>query len=105
MSELKVFHEQVKRGELDAVRAAVAEDPELLNATNEAGQSAFLLAKYYGQKDTADYLLSLNPTLDIFTLAVAGKQEGVIAEIERDPALFQAHSSDGWTVLHLAAFF
>jgi ankyrin repeat protein len=105
MPDLKVFHEQVKRGDVNAVRTAVAEDPALLDATNETGQNAFLLAKYYGQHATADYLLSLNPSLDVFTSAVAGKQEKVLSDIEHDPSLLSAHSGDGWTVLHLAAFF
>jgi uncharacterized protein len=105
MSDVKAFHESVKRGDIDAVRAVVAESPDLLNAKNEAGQNAILLAKYYGQSDTANYLLSLGPALDIFTAAAAGKQEIVLREIERDGTLLEATSGDGWTVLHLAAFF
>ena len=30
---------------------------------------------------------------------------GSCAELDRDPALIAAHSTDGWTPLHLAAFF
>ncbi len=105
MPDLKTFHEQVKRGDLDGVRAALAEDPSLLNAANEAGQTAFLLAKYYRQEDTAGYLLGLNPKLDIFQACVAGETQAVLSEIDRDPTLLEKRSSDGWTPLHLAAFF
>jgi len=105
MSELKAFHEQVKNGDIEGVRAAIAEDPSLLNATNEAGQSPFLLAKYYRQEKTADFLLSLHPQLDVFNASVAGQVSDVLAAIDRDPSLLEAHSSDGWTPLHLAAFF
>ena len=105
MADLKHFQEKVKRGELDAVRAALTEDPSLLNATNESGQSAFLLAKYYRQEQTANYLLGLEPKLDIFSLCVAGRTAEVLRELERDPSLTRARSSDGWTLLHLAAFF
>ncbi|MBV9762967.1 MAG: ankyrin repeat domain-containing protein [Acidobacteriaceae bacterium] len=105
MTDLKAFHEQVKRGDLDGIRAAIAENPELLNATNDSGQSAFLLAKYYGQEDTASYLLSLKPELDIFNACVAGWTSAVLDEVDRSPHVLQAHSSDGWTPLHLAAFF
>ncbi len=105
MTDVKAFQEQVKKGELGAVRAALAEDPALLDATNEAGQSAFLLAKYYRQPEVADYLLSLHPKLSIFDRCVAGQSEAVLEEIDRDPALLEMHSSDGWTPLHLAAFF
>jgi ankyrin repeat protein len=105
MADEKSFHEQVKRGDLDAVRAALLKDPSLLDATNESGQNAFLLAKYYRQEHIAHYLLSLNPKLDVFNASVAGRTADVLRKIEEDPALLEAHSSDGWTPLHLAAFF
>jgi ankyrin repeat protein len=105
MTDLKSFHEQVRRGDLEAVRASVNEDASLLDAPNESGQTAFLLAKYYGQEDTAKYLLSLEPKLDVFQSCVAGRTNQVLAEVDRDPYVLHAHSSDGWTPLHLAAFF
>jgi ankyrin repeat protein len=105
MADVKTFHEHVKSGNLEAVQAALAADHTLLDATNEAGQSAFLLSKYYRQAKVADYLLSLNPKLDVFTLCVAGQTPAVLAAIDRSPELLEAHSPDGWTPLHLAAFF
>jgi ankyrin repeat protein len=105
MPDLKAFHEQVKNGDIEGVRASLAQDPSLLNATNEAGQSPFLLAKYYRQEKTADYLLSLHPQLDVFNACVAGRVSDVLAAIDRDPSLLEAHNTDGWTPLHLAAFF
>ncbi|MDQ2773872.1 MAG: ankyrin repeat domain-containing protein [Acidobacteriota bacterium] len=105
MPDVKSFHEQVKRGDLGGVRSVLAEEPALLDVTNEAGQSAFLLAKYYGQKETADYLLSLNPRLDVFNACVAGLTERVLSEVDGDGALLSAHNTDGWTPLHLTAFF
>ena len=105
MADVRDFQEQVKKGNLEAVRAALAEEPALLDATNEAGQSAFLLAKYYRQSEVADYLLALHPKLSIFDRCVAGQTEAVLGGIDREPALLEAHSSDGWTPLHLAAFF
>lgn len=105
MPDVKSFHEQVKRGDLDGVRSALSEDPALLDATNEAGQSAFLLAKYYGRNEMAEHLLSLNPKLDVFNACVAGLDSRVLAEVDRDSSILSAHSTDGWTPLHLAAFF
>jgi ankyrin repeat protein len=105
MTDVKNFQENVKKGDLGAVRAALNEDPALLDATNEAGQSAFLLAMYYRQRETADYLLSLGPKLDIFDACVAGQTKRVMDDVRANPALLEAQSSDGWTPLHLAAFF
>jgi uncharacterized protein len=105
MADVKAFQEDVKKGDLTAVRAALATDPELLEAANEAGQSAFVLAKYYRQDTVAEYLLSLHPKLDVFGLSIAGRAAQAIEEINRDPTLLASHSADGWTPLHLAAFF
>jgi len=105
MADVKTFQEQVKRGDLDAVRTALREDPSLLEAPNESGQSAFLLAKYYRQEPTAEYLLSLDPKLDMFEACAAGRTADVLRKIDADPKLLEAHSRDGWTPLHLAAFF
>lgn len=105
MPDVKSFQDQVKAGNLAAVRSAVEADNVLLNAKNEGGQSAFLLAKYYGQKAIAEYLLSLRPELDVFDQCVAGLTSDVLAAIDKDPSLLEAHSPDGWTPLHLAAFF
>lgn len=103
--DIKTFHESVKKGDLPAVKSALAEEPALLDATNEAGQSAFLLSMYYRQRDTADYLLSLGPKLDLFDACVAGQTERVLSEIRANPAPLESQSTDGWTPLHLAAFF
>ncbi len=105
MADIKTFHEHVKSGNLEAVRADLAADPALLDAQNEVGQCAFLLAKYYRQGKVADYLLGLKPKLDVFTFCVAGQTADVLAEIAKAPELLEAHSCDGWTPLHLAAFF
>jgi ankyrin repeat protein len=105
MADVRAFQESVKKGDLMAVRASLTENPALLDSTNEAGQSAFLLAMYYRQRETADYLLSLGPKLDVFNACVAGQTARVLDEIQADPKLLDAHSSDGWTPLHLAAFF
>jgi ankyrin repeat protein len=105
MADLKTFHEGVKTGNLSAVRDSLASDRSLLNANNEAGQNAILLSKYYGQPAVTDYLLSFGPELDVFTAAAVGDANAVFAHLEQDKTLIEKHSGDGWTVLHLAAFF
>jgi uncharacterized protein len=105
MPTLNAFQESVKNGDLAAVRAALAEDPSLLNQKNDAGQTAYLLACYYRKPEVAEYLLGLNPEMDVFTACIAGRTSDVTNRIAEDPALLEAHSGDGWTPLHLAAFF
>ena len=105
MLGVKAFHELVKKGDLPAVEAAVTEDPQLPALLNDAGQTAFLLAKYYRQEAVATYLLSVHPDLDLFEASAAGQQAAVERFIQQDPQSLHARSSDGWTPLHLAAFF
>lgn len=105
MVSLKTFHEAVKKGDLPAVQSAVAEDPTLPSQLNEAGQSAFLLAKYYRQEPIAAYLYQAHPDLDIFEASAGGYQQLVEKLLGEHPELLAARSSDGWTPLHVAAFF
>lgn len=105
MTGVKAFHEMVKKGELEAVKAAIAEDPNLPALLNEAGQTAFLLAKYYQRQEIADVLYAARPDLDLFE-ACAGGQLGIVQRyIDLNPESVNARNTDGWTPLHLAAFF
>jgi uncharacterized protein len=105
MTSVECFHEQVKRGDLESVEMSLADNPALVDALNGAGQSAFLLAKYYRQEPVAELLLRHHPKLDVFNACVAGDVEKISAELDRQPDLLTAHSTDGWTPLHLAVFF
>jgi ankyrin repeat protein len=105
MSDVKTLHEQVKSGDLTGVRTTLNNYPGLLNAKNNAGQCALLVSQYYGRHEVAEYLMTLDPALDIFTAAAIGRMDVVLSDLDRDPALIGAHSTDGWTPLHLAAFF
>lgn len=105
MADVKTFFEQVKAGDLSAVKESLSADASLLNTKNESGQTAFLLANYYGKKELAQYLLSQGPDLDIYSATLAGNLQRVATELDRDPGLLESHNSDGWTPLHIAAFF
>lgn len=99
------FLEAVKKGNLEKVRASLHTDPTLLNAHDEKGLSAVLLAAYHGHKDIADFLASNKPNLNIFEASTAGKIERVRALISKEPQLVNSYSTDGFTPLHLASFF
>jgi uncharacterized protein len=105
VANVQAFQDCVKSGDLAGVRRLLGEDRTLLNQKNEAGQTAFLLASYYRQREIAEYLLSLGPDLDVHTATVAGNTSLVLQKIGEDPELLEALSTDGWTPLHLAAFF
>jgi ankyrin repeat protein len=105
MQDLQSFHERVKSGDLAGIKEALRKNPDLLDATNDHGQNAFLLAKYYRREQVAAYLLSLHPKLDFFSACAAGRTAEVLEQIDRDESLLEARNPDGWSPLHLAAFF
>jgi ankyrin repeat protein len=67
--------------------------------------SELLAAVYRGDRARVDELLSSSPALDIFEASAVGRSERVRELIGADPGLVSAWTEDGFTPLHLAAFF
>jgi uncharacterized protein len=97
--------EAIAEGDLDRVRKLVAADATLAGARDAQGLSAVTQARYHGHDDIVDALLEAGPELDVFEAAAVGRIERVRELVESDPALASAFSPDGFTPLHLAAFF
>jgi uncharacterized protein len=95
----------VKAGDADAVKALLAENASLVNAMDEEGNSAVLIATYWGKGDVADVLMMHSPKMNVFEAAAAGQLSRLKQMIEDNPALIHAWSHDGFTPLHLAVFF
>jgi ankyrin repeat protein len=89
--------------DLEAVEGMLEAEPALAHRRGE--QSPVLLAVYRYRLDILRALLARHPSLDIFEAAAAGDIQAVRACIEADPAAMQAYAADGFTPLHLAAFF
>jgi ankyrin repeat protein len=60
---------------------------------------------YHRQKEIVNLLVSRGATLSLFEACAAGEEERVERAIAADAASINAYSADGWTPLHLAAFF
>ena len=95
----------VAAGETERVQALLAEDPSLAMARGEDGVSAVLLARYRFDRPTMDALLAADPDLDIFEASAVGRMDRVRAAIDDDRDWVRRLSPDGFTALHLAAFF
>jgi len=91
----------------DAARitALLAEDPSLASARDRNGVSAIMLSRYRFDRETTDALLAFDPELDVFEATTLGIIDRVSAWLLDDPSLAKAFSPDGFTALHLAAFF
>ncbi len=102
---MATIFDSIRAGDIDAVRAAIKDDPAAAAARDENGLSAVRAALYVHKQDVADVLLEAKPELDVFDAAAAGDVDRLTELLDADPDLIGAWSEDGYTPLHFAAFF
>jgi adenosylhomocysteine nucleosidase len=95
----------VAAGDTERVGALLADDESLASARGEGGVSAVLLARYRFDRPTLDALLATDPELDLFEASAVGRVDRVRTNIDDDPESVHRLSPDGYSALHLAAFF
>src|SRR5688572_28163016 len=95
----------IKAGEFERVKAMLTATPALIAARARTGESAILTAVYHRQKEIANLLVARGAALSIFEACAAGEIERAERLLAEDTARVNAWSHDGWTPLHLAAFF
>ncbi len=104
MRDTAAFLDAIKAGDFDRVKTMLSAEPQLVASRSAAGESAILTAVYRGHKEIANLLVARGAEMTIFEAAAAGE----IERLERlilDGAPVNGFSADGWTPLHLAAFF
>ena len=74
-------------------------------AWRELGDSPVLVAMYHGHPDIAEFLVGCGAELNIFEASAFGDEFAVADLLCEDQKLLNTYSHDGWTPLHLAAFF
>ena len=103
MDDAERLIELVKAGELGRVRALVGGNFLLASQRLPTGESPLMSALYRGHDDIVEMLIDAGAEIDVFAAAATGR----IADLRRtvDQATVQTYAYDGWTPLHLAAFF
>jgi ankyrin repeat protein len=93
--------------ENDRERAArlIAKDPAAAHARNDGGVSALMQARYESRMEIVELLRTSEGELDIFEAATLGDVPRLRALLASDAGSSKAFSNDGFTALHLAAFF
>ena len=104
LASMKIF-ELIDAGDADALRDELDLDPELAGTRNADELSPVLYALYHGKSELVEPLLDANPPLDVFDAAAVGRTRGLEELLDGEPELITAWSKDGFTPLHLAAFF
>jgi ankyrin repeat protein len=105
MPDSRAFIDAIKAGEFDRVKAMVSADPGLIEAHSQTGDSAILTAVYHRQKEIVNLLVSRGVSLTLFEACAAGELERAERLLADDPPSINRFGPDGWTPLHLAAFF
>ena len=102
---IKEFFQAIRSGDRARVGAMLAGDRTLAQTRDENGMGAFTAAKYSRQEEIAALLLTNDVELDIFEACIAGDAARAAELLSADSKLTHSYSHDGWTPLHLAAFF
>jgi adenosylhomocysteine nucleosidase len=95
----------VDAGDAEAVTRLLTADPSLANSRGKDGVSALLHARYRSSRVVLDALVAADPDMDVFDAAAIGQVDRLRHRLDEDPARATAFAADGFTALHLAAFF
>jgi ankyrin repeat protein len=95
----------IDAGDAATVARLIDEDPDLASARGADGVSALLHARYRFDRAVLELLLAADPAMDVFDAAALGHLDRLRARLDDDPGAARAYATDGFTALHLAAFF
>lgn len=95
----------VKAKDVARVKALLDQDASLVNTRTPDGESSILTSVYYGAREITELLLARGAELNLFEAVALGETERVRSALGAEPELLNAYSHDGWTPIHLAAFF
>lgn len=105
MEATKELMEAVQGGDVERLGELLEAAPALAGARDENGVSVLLQAAYHRQEAIVERLLAAAPSLDVFEAAAFGRTERLRELLAEDPERLGTSSGDGFTALHLAAFF
>jgi ankyrin repeat protein len=105
MSQSNDLFAAIAAGDDEQLSALLAQQPALVNTRSQAGVSPVLWAYYTGKTDLLPTLFAANPLLDLYDAAALGDQNRLRCLLNDEPALAHSYAQDGFTALHLVAFF
>lgn len=94
-----------KDGNARAMKRMLRDDPGLVRARAASGDTPLMAALYRGHTAVVDVLAAAGAVDDIFGAAALGDIEVLDRILASNPASVHTVAYDGWTPLHLAAFF
>jgi ankyrin repeat protein len=104
MSAHKMLFEAIRSGDLAGVKSLVGADASLASARNDSSASALLTSVYMGHSEIRDFLIASGVVLELPEAAAVGNLARVWELVEKNHALANSFSPDGFPVVALAAF-
>jgi uncharacterized protein len=103
MGEIDALIDAAKTGDLGKVRTMLDGNFLLASQRLPGGESPLMSALYRGHHDVVAAIIDAGAEIDVFAAAATGR----VDDLRRTAtdATVNAYSYDGWTPLHLAAFF
>lgn len=95
----------VKAKDKAKVEALITQERWLASMRTPEGESPVLTAVYHGAGEIAQLLRANGAELNLHEAAALGDVARVGALLAESPEAIESYSHDGWTPLHLAAFF
>ena len=102
---MKELFDAIRAGDAGRVSALLDSDATLADASDPNGVPALAFAKYNRREEIATLLEQRGAKLDVFLAAMTGNAALIRDLAGQDPSVVKSFSRDGWTPLHLAAFF
>jgi ankyrin repeat protein len=98
--------EMVSQGQAEELRSLLAADPAQASRRHASGVSLLMFACYMKQPALAQEIRRSVGEIDLFEAsALPGAEDEGASRIAADPGQVRSWSADGFTPLHLAAFF
>jgi ankyrin repeat protein len=95
----------IQSDDVASLKLLLAREPQLAGERDENGNSPLLIAAYYGRTAMVRAILDHGVRPNVFEACTAGLAGDVVRLLKENPRLVHERSHDGWTPLHLAAFF
>jgi uncharacterized protein len=102
--ELETLIQAIKDGDFAQVTAILDEAPSLASQRLADGESPVMAGLYRGRHDVVAALIDAGAEIDVFAAAALGRVDDLRRELKA-PGAVGTYAYDGWTPLHLAAFF
>jgi ankyrin repeat protein len=102
IEQLETF---IAQGDLAAIDALLAKNPELASADTSYHVSPLLLACYFKKTDAVKVILKHLKEINLFEASAVGKFDAVAYLVQKQPDAVNSFATDGFTPLGLACFF